>query len=118
VEQKRLLTYTLKLLREWGDEHKVAPALSDLSEAIRLLNLREEGIQCAKEALGIFERLGNTADQARCLIALARALYDSEQFDAAVEATSRAIDILPEKGEQLYVCRGHRLLGDTHDSKG
>jgi hypothetical protein len=72
VEQKRLLTHTLKLERERGNDFGVARALGSLSDANRLLGLYEEGIQQAKEALEIYERLGDTVEQARCLIHLAR----------------------------------------------
>jgi tetratricopeptide (TPR) repeat protein len=78
----------------------------------------EEGIEQAKEASDIFERLGNTVDQAECLICLAWALLDDKQLDAAEEAVSRAIDLLSEKGQQFRVCEGHRLLGLIYRSKG
>jgi len=40
------------------------------------------------------------------------------QFDAAEGAASRAIDLLPETGEQFQVCRSHRTLGNIYESKG
>jgi tetratricopeptide (TPR) repeat protein len=82
------------------------------------MNLPEEGIPQAKEALGIYERLGNTGRQAHCLIGLGRFLCDDKQFDAAEEAALRAINLLPEKGEQYRVCESHRLLGEIYQSKG
>jgi len=118
VERKRLLTHTLKLWRKLGDDNQVAWGLRDLSEANRLLYLHKEGIERAKEASGIFERLGNTAKQAECLISLAWSLHDNEQLDAAEEAASRAINLLPEKGEQYQACAGHRVLGEIYSSKG
>ena len=118
VEQKRLLTHTLKLWREQGSDFDVARTLTFLSEANRRNDLHKEGIQQAKEALEIFERLGNTLGQAVCLIDLAWALHHDDQLDAAEEAASRIFDLLPEKGEQPQVCQGHRVLGAIHDSKG
>jgi len=118
VECKRLLTHTLKLWRERGDDYQVAHKLSDLSESNRLMDLYKEGIQQAREASGIFERLGYTAKQAECLIHLAYVFHDDKQLDAAEEAASRAIDLLPEKGEQFLVCQGHRILGSICRSKG
>jgi len=116
VEQKRLLTHSLELWRERGDDHQVAVTLRYLSDANHLLDLYGEGIQQAKEASEIFERLGKPVDQADGLISLAWALHGDRQFDAAEEAASCAINLLPEKGQQLYVCRGHRILGDIYRS--
>lgn len=77
-------------------------------------SLYGEGIQQAKEALEIYERLGEAVRQASSLIALARLLYDDKQLDA----TSRAIELLPKKGDESRVCRSHRILGDIYNSKG
>ena len=57
-------------------------------------------------------------NQARILTNLAYVLCDDEQFDAAEEAASHAINLLPEKGEQYRVCQGHRALGNIYQSKG
>ena len=54
VESKLLLTRVLKLSRERGDDLWVARILWRLSDANRVMGLREEGIQQAKEALDIF----------------------------------------------------------------
>ena len=118
VERKRLFTHTLKLWRARGDDHQVAQTLSDLCDTNRLLGLPEEGIQQAKEASDIFERLGDPASQAECLINLARLLAYNEQVDAAEEAATRAMDLLPAEGEKLRVCKGHRILGRIYDFKG
>jgi len=118
AEYKRLLTHTLKLLRERGDHVQVALKLRDLSEANRGMGLYKEGIQQAKEALEIFERLGDTTKQAECLVGLAYVLCGDKQLDAAEEAASRAIDLFPEEGEQFLVCLGYRVLGDIYHSKG
>ena len=82
------------------------------------MGLHEEGVQQAKEASEIFERLGDTAKQAGCLIDLAWVLHDDEQLDVAEEAASRAIEPILEEGEQFLACRGHRVLGKIYDSKG
>jgi len=118
VERKRLLIHTLKLWREREDDNQVAQTLIVISEANRQMDLREEGIQQAKEALEIFEQLGDTAKQAESLITLACVLFDDRQLDAAEEAAFRAIDLLPEKGERFRVCSGHHILGDIYSSKG
>jgi len=118
AEHKRILTYALNLWRERGDDYQVAHKLSDLSEANRLMNLFEEGIRQARESSEIFEQLGDTAKQAECLINLAYVLSEDKQVDAAEEAASRAIDLIPEEGEQFLVCQGHRVLGEVYYSKG
>jgi len=118
VECKRLLTHTLKLWRERGDDNQVAQTLIDLCGTNRQIGLFGEGIQQAKEASEIIERLGDTAKQAECLTNLAFLLLDDKQLDAAEEAASRAINLLPEKGERFRVCLGHRILGKIYSSKG
>jgi len=118
MEHKRILTHILELRRESGDSHQAALTLSYLSDANRDMGLCKEGIKQAEEALEIFERLGDTTDQARCLINLAFLLDDDKQLDVGEEAASRAIDLLPEKGQQLLVCEGHYVLGKIYTSKG
>ena len=118
LERKRILTHTLKLRREWGDDHGIARTLVILSDTNRVMGFREEGIRQAEEGSEIFERVGETANQARGLISLSLLLHDDSQLNAAEEAASRAIDLLPEKGEQYRVCLGHRALGGIYLSKG
>ena len=118
TERKWLLIDTLKLSRKQGNDYQVARTLMYLSDANRKLGLDKEGIQQAKEASEILERLGDTVEQAECLIELARILRVDRQLDVAEEAVSRAINLLPEKGEQFQVCKYHRVLGKIHYSKG
>ena len=118
VECKRLLSHSLKLWREQGNDFQVAETLADLSDANRQMGLREEGIQQAKEASEIFERLGQVVRQADTLTTLAWLLRADGQLDAAEEAGSRAIELLPEKGEEILVCQAHRALGDIYQRKG
>jgi len=118
AECKRLLTQALALERERGNVHQVTRILRHLSDANRLMGLPEEGIRRAREALEILERTGDTVGQARCLIKLALLLCDDQQFDAAEEAASRAIELITEKGSQSLVCESHRVLGNIHRSKG
>jgi len=118
VEHRRLLIHALKLQKERGSDHQVAMSLKELSEADRHMGLHREGIEVVKEALEIFERLGDTAQQANCLIKLALLFRDDKQFGAAEEAALRAIGILPEKGEEHRVSRSHRALGDIYRSEG
>jgi tetratricopeptide (TPR) repeat protein len=117
-ESKRLISHALKLYRAWGDDYEVAQALRHLSDTNRLMDLHDEGIHQAKEALEICGRLGNTAEQAHSLIYLALLLCKDQQLDLAEEAAFRAINLLPEKGKQYLVCGSHRLLGYIYQSKG
>ena len=118
AEEKRVLVLALKLWRERGDDFRAAQTLMHLSDANRLLGLYKEGIPQAKEALEICERLNNVSGQAQSLEFLARLLCGSGQLDAAEEATTRAIELFPDEGEEFRVCRCHRVLGDIHHSKG
>ena len=117
TEQKRLLSQVLKLDRERGDDRLVAQTLRWLCDANRMLGLYEEGIQQARKALEIYERLDDTAEQAESWRILAWLLYDDKQLDAAEEAVTRAIGLFPEKGEEFPVCQCHELLGDIYRSK-
>ena len=117
-ESKRLASHALKLWRKQGDDNSVAQTLGYLSDINRLMHLPKEGIEQAKEALGIYERLGNTMGQARCLDNLALSLREDGQLDAAEEAVFRAIALLPEKGQEYRVCLFHQTLGKIYRSKG
>ena len=118
VEQKRLLTRALELQRRRDNDIWVALILRQLSGANQFLSLPEEGIRQAKEALEIYERIGDASNQARCLNDLAWLLFSNEQLDAAEHTASRAIELLPEKGGESDTCQLHRLLGKIHKSKG
>ena len=118
AEQKRLLLHTLKLERTRRDDHRIARTLMDLSDANRMLGLLEEGIRQVKEALGIYERSGHTTGQTKCLNDLARLLFDDKQLDAAKDAASRALMLLPPEGQEFQVCQSHRVLGNIYRSKG
>jgi tetratricopeptide (TPR) repeat protein len=113
VDCKRLLIRTLELERERGYDRGVARALRELAEVNGQMGLLE-GEQQVKEALEICERLGDTVQQAMCLITLAQ----HSDTDAAEEALFRVIDLLPEKGEHFLVCESHLLLGDKYQIRG
>jgi tetratricopeptide (TPR) repeat protein len=118
VESKQLDIHTLKLQREQGNDLRVAEALRYISITNCELHLYKEGIQQAKEALGIYERLDDISGQARTLSALGWSLDGDGQVDAAEGAASRAISHFSNKGEQLSVCQCYRLLGDIYRRKG
>jgi tetratricopeptide (TPR) repeat protein len=118
VERKRLSVHALKLWREWGSDQDVAKTLMELSRTDRRMGFHEDGIQQVKEASEIYQRLGNTMGEVDCLVELARLLNSDEQFEVVEETVLRAIDPLPEQGEQYRVCAAHRLLCNIHQFKG
>jgi hypothetical protein len=116
-EEKRLLLRTLKLWRDREEDFQVAQTLKFLAGVNLELRLFEEGIRQAKEASEIHEWLDRAVEQAACLRVLAWLLDENNQLDAAEEAASRSIDLLPDT-EQFQVCQGHFTLGDIYRSKG
>ena len=118
MECKRLLSRSLQIWREQGDYFWAADALMRLSGTNRMMRLYEEGIQQAGEASEIFVRLGEVVKQVGSLISLAGLLCEANQLSAAEEAGLRALDLLPEKGEEYYVCGAHRVLGEIYQFKG
>jgi tetratricopeptide (TPR) repeat protein len=117
LEYKRLLLHTLKLWRDREEDSQVAQTLKFLAGVNRQLHLFEEGIRQAKEALEIYEQLNYVAQQAVCLGYVADLLREDDQLDAAEEAASRSIDLLPDT-EQFEICQAHHCLGNIYRSKG
>jgi len=118
MERKRLLAHTLKLSREQRDDHQLIRTLRELSNMYLFVCLYMEGIRHAKEGSEISERLGDTEEQAQCLIELAWLLRSDNQLDAAEEAASRAIDLIPGEGREFMVCQSRQALGEIYRSKG
>jgi tetratricopeptide (TPR) repeat protein len=118
TERKRLLNHTLELERRRGDDSQVAATLRRLSDANRWLYLRKEGIRQVEEALEIAERIDDIIEQVECLGALAHLLIEDGKPDAAEKTVFRAIDLIPEKGQEYPVCHLHLLLGRINRSKG
>ena len=118
AESKRLLTRILELERGRGDDDRVAHTLRYLASANRRLGLHGEGIRQSKEALEIYQRLGDAGGQAKCWNYLGRLLLGDRQLDAAEEAGSRAINLFQDQHREYWVCGSHRLLGDIYRSKG
>ena len=116
VECKSLLTHTLNHCRQPGDHFGVVRALRSLSNANRPLSFHEEGIQQGKEVLKICEELNNVFQLAHCFRSLAWSLQGDNQLDAAEEAASRAIHLLPEA--RFLVSQCHDILGDICRRKG
>ena len=117
TEQKRILIQSLVIWRERADDYRVAETLISLADMNRQVDLQEEGIRQAREALDIFGRLGETGERARCFVILALLLCDAQQVDAAEEAASRAMDLLEDR-DQYLLCKCHKVLGRIQQSKG
>ena len=117
TEGKKLLTRVLTLAKERGDNFLTTKALRRLADANRMLGLYTEGIRQAKEASEIHQRLGDAMGQAHCWVELSQLLLDDKQLDAAKDAVSCTIDLIPEKGNEYLVCRSHRILGNVHRFK-
>ena len=117
-EQKRLLEHALRLERERGKDDRVALTLNELADANRVLGIYREGIHQAKEALGIFERIGDVVKQGYSLVILAWLLCADKQLDAAEEAAFHAIDLLAGKDQEYWVCQADQVLGDIYRSRG
>jgi tetratricopeptide (TPR) repeat protein len=118
AKKKRLMTHTLELERRRGNDSQVAATLRRLSDANRHLHYFREGRRQLEEALEIVERIGDTIEQAECLNLLAFLLIENGKPDAAEKAASRAIDLLPEKGQEYLASDLHLALGRVNQSKG
>ena len=117
-ESKRLASQALKIERERGGDRRVASLLYRLSKINRYMGLYQEGILQVKESLEIHKRLGDTVGQAICFVRLAFLLVADKQLDAAEEAASSVIGLIPGEGNQYVVCQSYRILGDIYRSKG
>ena len=119
AERKRLLVCALELERnsKRGDDVWIALILNHLADTNRLLDLHDEGIEQAKEAWEIFKVVDDEIEQAGCLNTLAWLLLCNNNPNGAEEAATRAINVLPEKGEEFLRCRSHRLLGNAYRFK-
>ena len=118
AERKQLLTQALKLVRESGNDHYTAQILRHLSDTSRRMGFPQEGVQLAKEAVEIYERLGGTVELAWCLKYLALLLCSARQLDAAEETALRAVSLSAEGGNQYQLSDCHRVLGDIYRCKG
>ena len=118
VEYKRLLVYTLRVWREQGNDSQAARTLVSLAESNMPPGPLKEGILLGKEALEIYEQLDDTSGQADSLQTLAQLLSSDNQLDAAEEVASRAVNLLPDQGEEFRVCQCQRVLGHVYRLKG
>ena len=118
VEAERLLIPTLELWRKRGDDHGVARTLGSLAVVNRQLGCCKEGIPQVKEATEIYERLDETARQAKYLQHLALLFAEDNQIDAAEAAASRAMNLSSDDHTQPQTCEHHHVLSHIYRSRG
>jgi tetratricopeptide (TPR) repeat protein len=68
--------------------------------------------------LEIFKQMGHTEWEMQTSSDLAMLLLEANQLDAAEDVASHGINLAPEKGQEIFVCRLHRVLGKIFLSKG
>ena len=93
-EVQRLLRRALKLYRERGDDAKAAFTLLLLSPTSSWLGLYEEGIQQAREAMAIYQRLGNMERIVACHVWLSSLFRRADRLGDADECETRAIGLI------------------------
>ena len=108
---KEFLPHALRLAREREDGYRIAQALIYLAYANRALNLINEALSHAKEAVEVCERLNIVAMRPHALRSLAWMLQYNNQLDAAEAVAFRAIGIFKDRCEQYGVCQSYRALG-------
>ena len=69
-----------------------------------------------EEALKVYERLDDRANQAQCLMDLAQLLHSDKQLSGAEEAATRAMGLL-SKDEEFLLSQCHRFLGHISRSR-
>lgn len=113
VKHEQLLTHALKLEKGRGNDDQIAHTLRRLADANSVPGLFEEGIRQAKEALKIYERLGDPEGQASCLNCLVWLSCADGQHGGAEEAASRVINPhLPlGRNRGFWVRDSHYALG-------
>ena len=116
-ERRALLSHVVELEKGRGDSFRIALTSLYLSDVNLELGLYEEGMQRAREALAIAEPSGIPVEIAGCLNSLAWSLCRGGRVDDAEEAATRALSLLPEKGQEYMVCQSHQILGEISFSR-
>ena len=114
---KRLTAHAIKLWGDQGNLRLVAVTFSSLSDTNRLLDLFEEGIQLAKEALKISQQVKDTVLQTTSFSVLAPLFLRDNQVVAAEETASQAIAILSENSLPTVVIGCRYTLGEVYRVK-
>ena len=117
-ESKRLFTSALKLYREERNDLWVAHTLGHLASVNMNAGLYAEGIQHAKEASEIYERLNLMEEQADSLHLLALLLAKDGQADAAEEVVCNATNLSSGGPSQQNLGDYYHTIGDICLSRG
>ena len=117
VESKRLLTLTLKLWRERGNDRGVARALTSLCDINKAQGLYGEGVEQAREAVAIYQRLGDPVAAAHSLHSYTLVLAANDQPEAAKTTAREVTELHRILDNQFGVCRSLYILGKICLSK-
>ena len=118
ADQKQLLEHIRKLEREGGNDYRIALISMVLATANVQLRLAQEALGQAMEAVEIFERIGDIKTHGCSLFTLAIVLAGNDQPEAAEEAASRILQLIPEKGEEYLACYAHIFLCALYGGRG
>ena len=118
VEAERLVTHALTSWRKQASDDQVAELLELLSMMSHGMGLHEERMGQAKEALEIYERLGDTKRLVGCLTTIANLFREEKKLDAAEESALRALNLSSGKGLEHRLCHAHQTLGLIYLYKG
>ena len=94
AERRRLLYHALKLYRERRDGHQIASTLQQLAAINSSPDFCEEGIQQAREAMPIFQRLGDMMGVVSCHTCLSSLFRCAGRLDDAEKSESQAIGLI------------------------
>ena len=102
ADRKQLLEHIWKLEREAGNDYRIALILVVLATTNGMLGLIQEGLDQAREAVEIFERIGDTKKHGHSLLILTTLLSNDHQFHAAEEAASRLFNFSRIKAKNIW----------------
>ena len=117
-ETRRILTCIIKLWKKRGNDYVVAETLKSLASVNMRIGDCVEGISRAKEALAIYEKLGDRVGLVDCLHRLALLYVHDNQVDAAEDLSSRTIDLPPDGPSQTQLYEHHHTLGHISHRRG
>ena len=118
ADRKQLVEHIWKVERDGANNYRIAFILGVLATTNLHLGLVQEGLDQAREAVEIFERIGDIKKHGYSLLTLATILAKDRQLDAADEVASRILQLRPEKDEEYLACHAHVTLCAINTIKG
>jgi tetratricopeptide (TPR) repeat protein len=85
------------------------PAQRDLSQVLSLKGLKAEADQAAQQALKLAAKLP-PANQAMCLVDLARLDYEGDRHEAAIKGVNVALELIPQGRLDWYILRSRAQI--------